>query len=447
MSENSILDFMRYKNEALQNQILSPIEMENMAISRENRSVSREELSVKRQERLDETEDARKFSGLLNDLQNKDPSMIDYPEFKTRNYNALAAQLAINRNKAKKTKIETIQDPQTGENVDQLVDMNSGEVIRFLGRSKKPPEKPLTPSAQITQLELDQLGKMGPEKQKAFWDRKMLGVTPTKLNATQNDIKNTIAEEQKISPDDVTWPQIHEREMLDFEKKAKITGEARGEAYGVSRKVNVYDTKTSGMKTMNMNDFNKLNKAEPDRYLDEATAAPILEKTANFNEMLGSSGNVRKALDKMPEFTTMQRIQLSMILRSRDSSSAVSSFLAGSIGQTLSPEQQDYVINLQNLIESAVRIARTGQGSDTLRGVIWDMIPSAATWSKEAAYKYLDAFDAEVARLKKGLPKIKLPEEVEGLIGNEPNIPTVSTTRTPEQEQRYQELLKKAGGK
>jgi len=200
--------------------------------------------------------------------------------------------------------------------------------------------------------------------------------------------------------------------------EAKATGEGRGQGYAKARTVSVIDTKNDNRPvTISAFDVIKGNKDEPGRYLTGSLSEKALNKTALIEDIRGTSGNVRTSLQRMPDFTATQRAQIALVMKQRNLTSAMSQFLAGTWGQTLTPDQQDYLIDLAQLKENAMAmrsVLGAGQGSDELRSAITATIPGPSTPNKQYALKQLDKFDQVLNRLERGIVKVPLRKKEAG---------------------------------
>lgn len=179
-------------------------------------------------------------------------------------------------------------------------------------------------------------------------------------------------------------------------------------------RVNTYlDTKTRQQVSMNADDFNEANDKEPGRYVESRLANPVLQKESIFKDIYYQIDNTKAALKEMAVkgqgFSMSQRAQLALLLRSSDPQSALGPFFNSQIGQTLTPEQQDYVIGLMFLQENALALrtlAGFGAGSDELRAAILKTLPGAGTPNAEFADKQMTIFKGTVDRLHTGVPQL-----------------------------------------
>ena len=186
----------------------------------------------------------------------------------------------------------------------------------------------------------------------------------------------------------------------------------RNEGMAQNREYPVLDTQNGNSPMfLNAGDINTANRQQPGRYMPAGTAAPALTKTALIEDIRGNVQAVRGSLQNMPEFTPTMRTQVAVALKSRDPKSAVSSLMGSEAAKTMSPEQQDYLINTSLLIENAMAmrsVLGAGQGSEDLRSAITATIPGPTTPTKGYAGKQLDAFEQVLNRLEKGIPTVPL---------------------------------------
>jgi hypothetical protein len=226
--------------------------------------------------------------------------------------------------------------------------------------------------------------------------------------------------------------------------EASAVGSARGEGYAKARTVQVLDTKNGNAPIyISAADVIKANQEEPGRYIAATQGAKALTRTALIEDIHGTINNVRESMQAMPDFTAGQRAKIAIVMRDPNTQSALSTFLAGSYGQTLTPDQQNYLIDLAQLKENAMAmrsVLGAGQGSDDLRKAITATLPGPATPNKEYGLKQLDKFEQVLNRLSKGIPQVPLRDNV-----GQPQRPMVPVA--PQNEITADDYLKKFGGK
>ena len=231
--------------------------------------------------------------------------------------------------------------------------------------------------------------------------------------------KNQIIQEKStgLLPPDVEAQKI---------RIAEASGMGRAVGYGKIRPISVYDTKTGDIKTINMNEFNEANKSEPNRYIEEAKASPILKSNLIMNDMSGSIQRTRESLNNLKnDFDSNQNAQFALIMKADDPHSAWEAFKRSAFGKTLTSDQIDYVTDLIQLREQMLGLRNTigaGQGSDMMREAMNATLPSSSTPSKEFANSQLDKADATLERIKPYIPKIHVPKskkETPSKSGNE----------------------------
>jgi hypothetical protein len=189
-------------------------------------------------------------------------------------------------------------------------------------------------------------------------------------------------------------------------------GEARGAAFAKSRPVTMLDTQNENRPTViSLQDALDANKSEPGRYIPTAAGVPALNKTVLLEDIRGGIQQTRGALKNLQtDFSPAQASQIAIVMRKGDPG-AISAFFQSAVGQTLTPDQQDYLIQLFQLREQAMAmrsVLGAGQGSDELRAAILQTIPNPATPTRGYAAKQLDAFEAVLNRLSRGIPKVPL---------------------------------------
>ena len=192
---------------------------------------------------------------------------------------------------------------------------------------------------------------------------------------------------------------------------AGTTATIRMEGLGNTREYPVINTRTKQMEMRSASDIN----SNPGLYAPASGGATAMGKEAVFQDLHYNINTARNAIAALPSMDVGTRAALSYALRHTDPASAIQTFLAGQVGQNLSPEQQEAVQSLALLSENALAlrgVAGMGQGSDDLRAAIQATIPSGKSPSKDYAQKQLDKFESVVTRLEGGVPRVGPPAAV-----------------------------------
>ena len=192
------------------------------------------------------------------------------------------------------------------------------------------------------------------------------------------------------------------------------TATIRVEGMERSRIQDYVDTLTNQMLTMNAEEFNAANRAAPGRYVGRGGAVPAMKGAATFGELEYSVKQAEQALPALGTLDAGTRAQLVNALDEKDSSRGkLSEFINGSIMSTMSEEQQNAVIALKNLHESALALRGTqglGQASDQVRRAITGMLPNATSADIAYMMKQLQTFRGSIRELKKGVPTLGGPQ-------------------------------------
>lgn len=207
---------------------------------------------------------------------------------------------------------------------------------------------------------------------------------------------------------------------------AGTTAVIRVEGLQQSRIQSLLDTKTGQLVTMNAEELNQANRSEPGRYVMASQADPALAKGAIFRSLHYTVNNAWQALQALPSLDAGTRAELANMLTSDSAPSAIRTWLQGTIGTTMSPEQKNAVQALALLSEDALTlrtVAGMGQGSDKLREAIKNTIPSGKSPDKGYALHQLDQLDQLVGRLESGVPGLGGPAQGFNPSGNQ-NQPT-----------------------
>ena len=206
-------------------------------------------------------------------------------------------------------------------------------------------------------------------------------------------------------------------------ESSTTAGILRMMALSQTRPVQMLDSKNGNAPvTINMDDLNRANTQEPGRFISAGAGVPALNKEALLSDIRGGTQQVRDSLTKMPDFNMADKAKIALALRSRDPHGAVGALISGGALASMNPDQQDYLVNVTNLVENAMAmrsVLGAGQGSDDLRDAIKAVIPGPATPNKAYALKQLDVFEKTLGRLERGVPNVPLR-------GNAPGAPAVN---------------------
>jgi hypothetical protein len=218
-------------------------------------------------------------------------------------------------------------------------------------------------------------------------------------------------------------------ELIEYVGKMKgdiaaEAGRGRAEAYGDVRQNQVIDTNDNSLKYVSSTELNKLNKEQPGRFVPLAGGTKAMTKMALIQDIADANQTTREAINNLKtDFTPALRSKLAFIFKSRNPGSAFDNFMGSTWANTLTPDQQDFVIAINQNIENAMAmrsVLGAGQGSEDLREAIKRTIPGMLSPNKAYALKQIEAFNNQLNRLARGVPKVKLRsmEEVRQTMGN-----------------------------
>ena len=223
------------------------------------------------------------------------------------------------------------------------------------------------------------------------------------------DIQSRINQKLPVSPAEQAFANAYQKMKT---MGATSAAQIRVEGLGEIRQIPVIDTQNgNSLIYANANDINAANKATPGRFVPAGEGSKALSKTALIEDIRGNVQAVRQSLQNMPEFSPTMRAQVAVALKSRDPRSAISSLVGSEAAKSLTPQQQDYLINTSLLIENAMAmrsVLGAGQGSEDLRSAITATIPGPTTPTKGYASKQLDTFEQVLNRLERGVPQVPL---------------------------------------
>jgi hypothetical protein len=191
-------------------------------------------------------------------------------------------------------------------------------------------------------------------------------------------------------------------------QEAGAQGAARGAGYNASRPVQVLVPQPDGTSS---SVWMTAAQAEGGGFSTAAQGTRALSATAQMNDIVNASQNVRKAIQAggASNFNPAQVAKITLAMHETDPG-VLSNEIANIAASGLTPQQQDLVTWLYQLDERALslrNVAGMGQGSDTTRAAILRALPSIFSGSPEMATKQLDAFDNMVGNLRKGILSVK----------------------------------------
>jgi hypothetical protein len=198
-----------------------------------------------------------------------------------------------------------------------------------------------------------------------------------------------------------------------------FVGAERGKSYGSSRPVQVLDTLRGNRPvTISMDELNRAAAEEPDRYISATGGQKAIDKKNLMEDIKGASQNMSAAIDNLKtDFSPSMRVKLSLALKSRDPQSALSALISSEAVNELTPDQQDHLVAVNQLVENAMAMRSmlgAGQGSEDVRAAIANTLPGVITPNKEFAKKQMAAFNGQIERLSRGIPDVPLNNQRNG---------------------------------
>lgn len=187
--------------------------------------------------------------------------------------------------------------------------------------------------------------------------------------------------------------------------------ETRGASYGIARQMApmaAFDTQNGNAPTWTTY---RESMAQPGRFVPAGPAAKAMSQENLMEDLQGTSQNVRQAINNLKEdFPADMKVKIAVAMRAEDPSVLSALISSGALG-ALTDDQQDFLVGVQQLKENALAmrsVLGAGQGSDDVRRAIQSTLPSLLSPNKKFALKQLDAYDATVQRLHRGVPKVPL---------------------------------------
>jgi hypothetical protein len=185
----------------------------------------------------------------------------------------------------------------------------------------------------------------------------------------------------------------------------------RGASYNNSKPIGVIDTQNGNAPTVVP--FGQL-RADPGRFLPSTEADKAIAKENLMQDIAGTSTLTRNAINTLgPEedFNPGMKAKIAVAMRADDPHAALDQLIASNALGDLTPHQQDFLIATRQLAENAMAmrsILGAGQGSEDMRSAIRDTLPGLLSPDRSFALRQLNAFDATINRLHRGVNKVPL---------------------------------------
>lgn len=239
---------------------------------------------------------------------------------------------------------------------------------------------------------------------------------PLKFDAATDEVidQNTGERYKRDDPD--APPEVKDvfagaKRATDTKQKNTVAlAYARGAAYGQFRPLAVLDSQNGNAPTyVTMRDA----QAQPGRYLPAGPGQTALAQENLMQDIAGTSQQAREAVNNLKaDFPLEMRTKLAVAMRDNDPGGALGQLISSGALGSLTSDQQDFLIAINQLTENAMAmrsVLKTGQGAEDIRSAIRNTLPGVLSPDKSFALRQLDAFDKTLARLHRGVPRVKLP--------------------------------------
>jgi hypothetical protein len=191
-----------------------------------------------------------------------------------------------------------------------------------------------------------------------------------------------------------------------FQMQLATAGRA---TFNLTRPMQVLDTANGNTPTVV--EFDEMRK-NPGRYLPSGEGDKALAKENLMADIAGTSVRTRQAINDMDEdFPEDMKIKIVAAMKADDPHAALDQLIASGAVGSLTDKQQNFLIATRQLAENAMAmrsILGAGQGSEDMRSAIRETLPGLLSPDKSYALRQLDAFDATIQRLHRGVPKVPL---------------------------------------
>jgi hypothetical protein len=161
------------------------------------------------------------------------------------------------------------------------------------------------------------------------------------------------------------------------------------------------------MTKVQYSDFRK----EPNRYLQTTEYDKWAPRVNMLEDLRGSSRILRRNIDKLKaegQFDWEGKAKIATAVATADPSSALKELISSGALGTLTPDQRDFVIATQGLVEQAMgmrQILGAGGGSEDVRDAITKTLPGLMAPNADWALSQMDYFDGTLERVHRVIPK------------------------------------------
>lgn len=194
--------------------------------------------------------------------------------------------------------------------------------------------------------------------------------------------------------------------------QVKLAG-MRGAAYNMSKPLVSLDSANGNAPTMVT--FGQMQQ-NPGRYVPAGEADKAIAKENLMQDISGTSKLTRQAINALPpgeDFTPESKVKIAAAMRADDPHASLDQLIASGTLGSLTEHQQDFMIATRQLAENAMAmrsILGAGQGSQDVREAVRETLPGLLSPDRSYALRQLNAFDATINRLHRGVPNVKLNE-------------------------------------
>jgi hypothetical protein len=303
-------------------------------------------------------------------------------------------------------------DPQQAQGL-QYQSPEQVDMLRKMAIGHKAAQEELLKQAQTGEAQAKG-AQAGAEAQKTGMETQFMqttgGLTGPMADALYRAIQVKKNLGQPLSAQEQAQAAAYEKQKLLV---PTTTAAIRVEGMGQLREYPVLNTQTGQLEYRSANDINAANKLKAGTYAPAGEGTKAMSKTALIEDIRGNLQQVRDSLNnpKMPEFTADQRAEIAIALGGREPSGALQAAFRGGVLGSLSPEQQEYLVNMAQLTENAMAmrsVLGAGQGSEDMRSAIKATLPGPRTPTKVYALNQLQKFEAVLNRLERGIPNVPL---------------------------------------
>jgi hypothetical protein len=297
------------------------------------------------------------------------------------------------------------------------------ELTSHLAGVPAPPKPPAETEGVRTRADFSAWQKQHPEFDGTFeqWKKQQSAAPGHKFDPATGQVINPQTGQRYSRADANLPPEVSAmfQGAASMEKKkqefAEQLAKLRGSSYNASKPLPVFDSAEGNTPTYAT--FGQIQRS-PGRYIPSGPGAKAIASENLMQDIQGTSKLTRDSILGLKEdFPEEMKVKIAAAMRADDPHASLDQLIASSALGNLTPDQQDFLIATRQLAENAMAmrgVLGAGQGSDDMRNAIRATLPGLLSPDRAYALRQLNAFDATIQRLHRGVPRVSLNESAAG---------------------------------